>query len=141
MVHTDETNRYGGWDVPIVNMTQAATMAGIGRSTLYRHAKKGTLSTVTLPDGSPGIDTSELFRVFPVAQSQGHGEAVKVIHEETRDTALLKLEIDHLRELLAAERRNNEDLRLAMRQIEHKHQNEVPERSRGFFSRVFGGKQ
>ena len=144
MVHTHETNRHRGCDVPIVNMTQAATMAGIGRSTLYRHAKKGTLSTVTLPDGSPGVDTSELFRVFPATQPMEHCETVDVTHEETHGTALLKLEIDHLRELLAAERRNNEDLRLAMRQIEHKHpaaqeQSQGQRGTGGFWSRLFGG--
>jgi len=130
--------------VPVVNMTQAAELAKVGRSTLYRHAKKGTLSTTTMPDGSPGVDTSELFRVFPVAQSPGQDETVKVTHEGTPDTALLKLEIDHLKELLAAERRNNEDLRHAMRVIEHKipatlDKSGEPERSRGFWSRVFGG--
>jgi len=118
----------------IINMSQAAKAAKVGRTTLYRHAKKGTLSITTLPDGSPGVDTAELFRVFP----QGSGNVtVTGTHngtlDETGDTSLLNLRISHLEELLAVERRNNEDLRQSLRLIEHK-------RSVGWLSKLFGQK-
>lgn len=76
----------------IVNMTQAAEMAGIGRSTLWRKAKAGVLSTTKFPDGSPGIDTAELFRVFP---RETDIEA-QVIHEETAAELLKQKQVDAL---------------------------------------------
>lgn len=114
--------------MPIVNMTQAAKLAGVGRTTLYRKASKGVLSTTTLPDGSPGVDTAEIFRVFPSAQPLKQNETIEVVHDGTRDIALLELEITNLRELLAAERRNSEDLRSAIRLLEHQTTSEVKKR-------------
>ncbi len=119
----------------ILNMTQAARAAGIGRSTLYRHAKKGSLSITTLPDGSPGVDSSELFRVFTLAQPAEPTEVIGMIHKETYDTALSNMRILHLEELLAAERRNNDNLQRALNVIENK------QSVGGFFARLFGGQK
>jgi hypothetical protein len=100
----------------IVNLSQAAKLAGVGRSTLWRKAKAGVLSTTQFPDGSPGVDTAELFRVFPC----GTGETVQVIHEETTDTTLLKQEITHLKLIIASKDQVIEVQAQALRLLEHK---------------------
>jgi len=99
----------------IVNMTQAAGLAGIGRSTLWRKAKAGVLSTTKFPDGSPGIDTAELFRVFPRETDVKAQET----HEETA-TELLKQEINHLKELLRSKDQIIETQAQALRLLEHR---------------------
>ncbi|MBN6742750.1 hypothetical protein JKG47_20035 [Acidithiobacillus sp. MC6.1] len=52
--------------MPKVSISEAARMAGIARSTLYRvYIKPGKISTETDTAGHPVIDVSELMRVFP----------------------------------------------------------------------------
>ena len=53
----------------LLTLTQAAKTAGIARSTLYRAIRNGRISVVSQPNGSKGIDTSELQRVFGPLQS------------------------------------------------------------------------
>ncbi len=48
----------------ILPLSKAAMAAGISRQTIYRYAKQGKLSTVQLHDGTIGVDTAELLRVF-----------------------------------------------------------------------------
>jgi len=48
----------------IVNLTQAAHMAGISRVTLNEHIKKGKISKTEDATGNKGIDTAELMRVY-----------------------------------------------------------------------------
>ena len=48
----------------IVSISSAARMAGKGRQTLYNHNKAGRLSFTKMEDGSPGVDLSELHRVY-----------------------------------------------------------------------------
>lgn len=45
-------------------MNEAAIAVGKNRQTLQRHSKKGLLSVVLMDDGSKGVDTSELIRVY-----------------------------------------------------------------------------
>lgn len=54
----------------IVSISEAARLAGKSRTTLYRMMNDGELSSVTGDDGQPGIDTSELLRVFPDVRVQ-----------------------------------------------------------------------
>ena len=118
-------------------MTQAATMAGIGRTTLYRKAKQGVLSTTKMPDGSPGVDTAGLFRVFPVKQPDGTVQAEHIdTHETLVETALLRQKVQHLEELLAVERQRNTELSHSLKLIEHK---AADQPRRGIWSRLFGG--
>jgi hypothetical protein len=49
----------------IVSISEAARLAGKSRTTLYRMLDSGDLSSVTGVDSQPGIDVSELLRVFP----------------------------------------------------------------------------
>lgn len=48
----------------VLGLKEAAKAAGVSRQTIYRKANNGELSTVTREDGSKGVDTSELLRVF-----------------------------------------------------------------------------
>ncbi len=48
----------------IISMSEASRRWVIGRTNLYRAVKKGRLNLSTRADGSRGIDTSELVRVF-----------------------------------------------------------------------------
>lgn len=57
--------------MPIVSITEAAKLTGRARSTLYRKINAGELSTSKQADGSDGIDTSELIRVFGELQQPG----------------------------------------------------------------------
>ena len=77
----------------LLTLTQAAKTAGIARSTLYRAIRNGGISVVSQPNGSKGIDTSELQRVFSPLLSTtkltGQPDAPK-------DVALLQARIDAL---------------------------------------------
>jgi len=48
----------------IVSISHAAKLVRKGRQTLYNHNDKGKLSFTKTEDGKPGIDTSELERVY-----------------------------------------------------------------------------
>lgn len=48
----------------VVSISQAARLVRKGRQTLYNHNEKGKLSFTKTDDGKPGVDTSELERVY-----------------------------------------------------------------------------
>ena len=77
----------------LLTLTQAAKTAGIARSTLYRAIRNGRLSVASQPNGSKGIDTSELQRVFGPLQrtTKPTGQ-----HDASQDVALLQTRIDAL---------------------------------------------
>ena len=77
----------------LLTLTQAAKTAGIARSTLYRAIRNGRLSVVSQPNGSKGIDTSELQRVFGPLQ-----RATKPTrqYDALEDVALLQVRINAL---------------------------------------------
>lgn len=50
--------------MPVVSISKAAKLVRKGRQTLYNHNDKGKLSFTRTEDGKPGIDTSELERVY-----------------------------------------------------------------------------
>lgn len=90
--------------MPVVNITEAANLVGVARSTLYRKKEQGVLSFTELPDGSPGIDTGELYRVYP-QQSRDNTRnatlATDAAPENSRKIAELQLELRLMREQLA----------------------------------------
>ena len=77
----------------LLTLTQAAKTVGIARSTLYRAIHNGRISVISQPNGSKGVDTSELQRVFGPLQS-----ATKPArqHDASQDVALLQAHIDAL---------------------------------------------
>lgn len=99
----------------ILSMSEAARRAGIGRTTLWRKAKSGALSTTTFPDGSPGVDTSELFRVFPLETAEQPAEK----HSGT-ETEQMKQEIKHLHEVIRLKEQVIETQAHALRLLEHR---------------------
>ena len=77
----------------LLTLTQAAKTAGIARSTLYRAIHNGRISVVSQPNGTKGIDTSELQRVFGPLQRTT--EPAKQ-YDAPQDVALLQVRIDAL---------------------------------------------
>ena len=77
----------------ILTLTQAAKAAGVARSTLYRAIRKGRISLVSQPNGSKGIDTAELMRVFGPLQDAAEQTQQSNAHQ---DVALLRARIDAL---------------------------------------------
>jgi hypothetical protein len=89
-----------------VSISEAARMAGIARSTLYRaYIKTGKVSIDRDHLGKPVIDTSELVRVFPdlsgVPESVADEDSIDqcATREEYR---LLQSSVDRLEDLLEA---------------------------------------
>ena len=89
----------------ILSMTQAAQQAGISRSTLYRAIRAGRLSVASQPDGSRGVDITELIRVFGPLQADtgqaiqsGTSSDISVMRERC---AMLEREVEWLRAELA----------------------------------------
>lgn len=89
----------------IVSLAEGAKLAGVSRQTIYRKSKNGDLSTTKRPDGTKGVDTSELERVFgnitvsePVTVTVT-AESDTVGQVETADVTLLEVK------LASAERR------------------------------------
>ena len=71
-----------------VNLTQAAKLAGVGRSTLNRHIKEGKLSKALDDQGKPCVDTSELQRVYGELSHDTPSQSVPVAQRGTpRETA------------------------------------------------------
>lgn len=89
-----------------LNIKQAATLAGVSRSTLYRsYIQTGRLSVTDDDYGKPAIDLSELLRVFPhIKHNDDEHKKTQdstVEHEETEPVnSLLALELKKTRELL-----------------------------------------
>ena len=77
----------------LLTLTQAAKTAGIARSTLYRAIRNGRLSVVSQQNGSKGIDTSELQRVFGPLQSTTEPTRQ---YDAPQDVVLLQIRIDAL---------------------------------------------
>jgi AcrR family transcriptional regulator len=68
----------------ILSLREAAQAANVTRQTVYRHAKSGKLSTVIRDDGTKGVDTSELSRVFGTLRDPE--TVTKTRNTETRDS-------------------------------------------------------
>ena len=86
----------------ILGLRDAAAAVSVTRQTIYRYTKSGKLSAVTRDDGTQGVDTSELLRVFgklrdPATVTQGG-------NRESRDSngdSLLHGELEALKRALA----------------------------------------
>ena len=77
----------------ILTLTQAAKAAGVARSTLYRAIRNGRISVISQPNGSKGIDTVELMRVFGPLQDAAEQTQRSNMHQ---NAALLRARIDAL---------------------------------------------
>jgi regulator of replication initiation timing len=88
-----------------VNLSEAAGLANVARSTLYSYIRSGKLSIDKDHLGKPQIDTSELIRVFGALQDNDKDNKRDI--EITQDTvtiqsenAALRAENEVLREML-----------------------------------------
>ncbi len=123
----------------LLNLTQAASMAGISRVTLNKHLRYGKkngnervmITTVNAPDGSTRIDSSEILRVYGDAvngNSVGACKPLQPLQEALqRENDALQAEAQLLREQLAkAEEREQwfrnkvDELTNTIKQIEYK---------------------
>lgn len=57
--------------MPIVSISEASRLVNKCRQTIYKHIRQGKLSTSACVDGSKGLDTSELIRVYGVLTVDG----------------------------------------------------------------------
>lgn len=109
----------------IVSISEAARLTASSRSTIQRKIKKGDLSKTAQADGSPGVDTSELVRVFGAVTQQRGSSAIH--HETPPDTtalqariAALEAENNQLRVRIEDKDVHLEDMRQSLRLLEHK---------------------
>jgi len=133
---------------------EAARLAGRGRATIYRDIEKGKLSRSVMPDGKPGVEISELSRVYGALRIVETVETVSVRQDEAvRDTAILE---EKIRSLEAQLRHRDEmavqlqariddknyiidELKTKVLMIEYLKPSEVVEKKpNGFFERIFG---
>ena len=85
--------------MPLLNLTAASRVAGVGRSTIVRALKSGRLSATTNEQGERVIDTSELARVFgPLKGNDYPNEQAVDSHDIGQNDDMVSL----LREQLAA---------------------------------------
>ena len=97
--------------MPILTITEAAKAAGISRPTLYRRIKSGQLSTARHSDGTKGVDSSELVRVFGTLQADTN-HTVKTKHHEIESVLQERIKgLERENELL---QQNNEFLRVQL---------------------------
>lgn len=92
--------------MPILTVKQAAVAVGKNSQTLYRHSKNGVLSLVLMEDGTKGVDTSELMRVYGALKRPAPEPAAPpkaAIPSELRQNVELELQKQkHLNQLLLA---------------------------------------
>lgn len=110
------------------NLSEAAKLVGVNRTTIWRHIKQGKLSVTKGRDGNPRVETSELLRVYGELQHQEQ-------QPEQQDATPLHLENIELvvRTVVAPLIEEIEQLREQLRRIEFKPQkteSDVPLTSR-----------
>lgn len=64
----------------VVSISEASRLVGKTRQTLYNDRDSGKLSWTTLETGKPGIDTSELHRVYGQLKLNPVGQAVRNVN-------------------------------------------------------------
>ena len=117
----------------ILSLSQAAKAVGVSRSTIYKQVKQGQLSATRLPDGSKGVDTSELLRVFGELHSEAGATEAKVTSPAGSESAVLQRENELLRQQLhAAHEREQRFLAI----IEDQQQRLLPPPRKGFLERL-----
>ena len=108
-----------------VSVSEAAHLVGRDRKSLYRAIKQGRLSATQSATGERQIDIAELVRVYGDFGDKGDkGETGSAPQRETVDEtakiAALQAEVANLMERLVDKERHIDDMRNAMRLLEHK---------------------
>ena len=86
----------------ILSVTEAAKVVGVGKATIYRRLKEGTLTVSKRPDGSKGVDTDELIRVFGELKPQSDENLMESSLRRSEITELLQRQIGSLENQLQA---------------------------------------
>lgn len=123
----------------LVNMSEAARMAGVTRTTLYKRLKKGDFSASRADDDSGYmIDTAEILRVFPSAKMPAY--TVTPIKQAVTPTDLeqevknLTIQLELKDKLIESYLSHINDLQT---RLVHNPVADVPEAKKGFWSRLF----
>jgi AcrR family transcriptional regulator len=75
----------------ILGLREAARAAGVSRQTIYRYAASGRLSVTQRQDGTQGVDTAELMRVFgPLRDPATVTEKAPVTPQDSPDSRLVQ---------------------------------------------------
>ncbi len=87
-----------------VSPTEAAELAGVSRTTLYRDMKSGKVSADKSENRKSKIDVSELERVYGTLNIEATDESLASVNQVTDETELGRQpvtdELDHLRQQL-----------------------------------------
>ena len=86
----------------ILSVTDAARAVGVGKATIYRRLKEGALTASKRSDGSKGVDTAELIRVFGELKPQSDENIMESSLRRSEITELLQRQIDSLENQLQA---------------------------------------
>jgi hypothetical protein len=104
------------------SLGQAAKAAGISKTSLHRAIQKGRVSAAKNDNGSYEIEPSELHRVYPPVadedRSDNPGVGQDGTAETASETALLRRELEWVRERLADKDDVIDDLRERLNQSE-----------------------
>lgn len=134
--------------MPVLSIAEAARRAGVDPGTIRRRIERGKLSATTRPDGTKGVELSELARLYPQATAtasssgmQQHPAAAPQPHAGAdlgaiqRDVELLHLrqQIEMLQQRLDETRADRDWLR---GQVEHLQQRLLPAPKRGLVERL-----
>lgn len=99
----------------MLSLREAATAAGVSKSTIQRAIKSGRLSASRTDDGGYAIDPAELHRVYPARNTDDAARTDAAGQDATSPapaaTAMLEAELASLRELLRRADREADDLR------------------------------
>lgn len=109
-----------------VSVPQAATLVRRDKKSLYRDIATGKISAVKNAQGRAQIDTAELLRVFGPFQAATDATLSAVAIplnatvDATHELSQLRTENEALRAQIAMQAANLDDLRHALKLIEHK---------------------
>lgn len=117
----------------LVSISEAAKLAGVSRTTLYKkYIAQGKLTVLKNAKNLPEIDTSELLRVFGVLQQQlcnfqkfEHGLTLPVNDENVSKIEQLENELKHSQELVQEKDKHIADLQKALHLIEYTQKTQV----------------
>ncbi len=99
----------GATDMAMLSLREAAAVAGVNKSSIFRAIKSGRLSAGRTDDGDYAIDPAEVMRVYPpkpgtLPKQDATGEAVELRVRAAR----LEAEVNGLREMLDEMRRTRD---------------------------------
>ncbi len=93
-----------------MTLGEASKAVGKSKTTISKYIKNGKLSVISKDEDSYKIDPSELFRVFPPANSSNSQNGQSLTHEVTGDYTELKIQIEVMKIKLEAETKRADSL-------------------------------